>query len=384
MYSSKLKLRKIKVISSNGLSDHDALYAEIRDMNLFIELILVSLGHRNILSHNPTEDEWKYLFYECQRQSVVGLVMDALDVLSRRGQKLPSNLLFEWIGMSEQVRQQNKILNQRCVDISKLLAKAGYKSCILKGQGNARMYPDPLARQSGDIDVWVDGSKDKIISFVRSTYPEAAIQSHHIEYPVFDDVEVELHYMPTFSIVGLYQGNLGQFIEEEKVSQFDNPVSLPGAEGLVNVPTDYFNVIYQLSHMQCHFFNGGIGLRQIIDFYYLLKNAQNIKRKEELEQIIKEVGLYRYAQAVSWVLKDVLGLNEERLITEPDKKRGELLFDEIMKGGNFGQYDQRVSKKLSCMSTTLSIVARNFKLMWLFPEEAISAPINGVIRRLRK
>ena len=353
-------------------------------MTLFLELVLVSLGRRDVLSHNPTEEEWEYLYYECQRQSVGGLVIDALDVLSKRGQKLPSDLLFEWIGMSEQIRQQNRVFNQRCVEISKLLEKAGYKSCILKGQGNARMYPNPLARQSGDIDVWVDGSKDEIISFVKSTYPEAEIQSHHIDYPVFDDVDVELHFMPTYSIVGHYQGNLGQFIEEERESQFENPVSLPDVEGLVNVPTDNFNVIFQLSHMQRHFFYGGIGLRQIIDFYYLLKNAQNIKRKDELEVIIKEVGLYRFAKAVSWILKDVFGLNEENLVTKPDRKRGELLLDEIMQGGNFGQYDQRLSKKLSCMSTTLSIVVRNLKLIWLFPEEAISAPINGVVRRIKR
>lgn len=352
-------------------------------MNLFIELILVSLGHRGVLSHNPTKDEWECLFYESQRQSVVGLVVDAIDVLSRNGQKPPSNLLFEWIGMSEQIKLRNRIFNQRCVEITKLLAKAGFKSCILKGQGNARLYPNPLTRQPGDIDVWVDGSRDEIVSFVKTTYPEATIQSHHIDYPVFDDVDVEVHFVPTFSIVGYYQGNFVLFIEKEKKYQFENLVYLPGSDGFVNVPVDDFNVIYQLSHMQRHFFYGGIGLRQIIDFYYLLKNAQYIKRKKELEQIIKEVGLYRFSQAVSWILKDVLGLSEENLITKPDRKRGGLLFDEIMQGGNFGQYDQRVSKKLSRISTTLSIAIRNLKLIWLFPEEAISAPINGVIRRIK-
>ena len=194
-------------------------------MNLFIELLLVSLGQRDVLSHNPTEEEWEYLYNECQRQSVAGLAVDALDVLSKRRQKIPSNLLFEWIGISEQIRLQNKLLNQRCVETSKMLAEAGFKNCILKGQGNARMYPAPLARQSGDIDVWVDGSKNEIVTFVRSSFPEAEIQSHHIDFPVFDDVELEVHFMPTYSIVSHYQRNLEKFIEEEKVSQFENPVS---------------------------------------------------------------------------------------------------------------------------------------------------------------
>ena len=36
------------------------------------------------------------------------------------------------------------------------------------------------------------------------------------------------------------------------------------------MPTTAFNVIYQLTHLYHHFFDEGIGMRQIIDYYYVV------------------------------------------------------------------------------------------------------------------
>ncbi len=68
----------------------------------------------------------------------------ALDKLSQVGQKPPVDLLFGWIGLSEQIRQQNSLLNKRCKQLERKLDELGHKSSILKGQGIAHYYDDSL------------------------------------------------------------------------------------------------------------------------------------------------------------------------------------------------------------------------------------------------
>ena len=125
-------------------------------MELFYELVQIALGQREKLSRKPSDTEWDELFTLSQKQAVTGVTLIALDKLSQQGQKPPVNMLLEWIGQSEQIKSQNLLLNKRCGEITKLFSDAGFRTCILKGQGNALMYPDQLSRNSGDIDLWVE------------------------------------------------------------------------------------------------------------------------------------------------------------------------------------------------------------------------------------
>ena len=162
--------------------------------HLFFELIQVAIGHRNKLSHAPTEGEWTELFELSHKQAVVGVAFLALDKLNKEGQKPPLALLFEWIGCAEQIKKQNYTINERCAEITEFFKNEGYRSCILKEQGNALMYSDPFSRSSGDIDIWVEGEREVIRELVFSRCPNAEDSSLHINFPLFKDVEVEVHY----------------------------------------------------------------------------------------------------------------------------------------------------------------------------------------------
>ena len=138
------------------------------------------------------------------------------------------------------------------------------------------------------------------------------------------------------------------------------------------------NLVFQMSHMARHFFYGGIGLKQVMDYYYLLNYTKDKVNVEIVVEVIQNLGLYKFAGAVMWVIREVLGAEDDILIVPADGKRGGLLLDEILKSGNFGQYDQRVSRKLMKKSATMSIIVRNMRMLRFFPEEAIWAPITGV------
>ena len=96
---------------------------------------------------------------------------------------------------------------------------------------------------------------------------------------MFDDVAVEVHYIPRYMYAPKYDRLLQDFFREKAEEQFCNQVTLEGAEGTCAVPTVEFNLVQQLSHMMSHVMGEGIGLRQFIDYYYVLRQF----RDESLE-----------------------------------------------------------------------------------------------------
>lgn len=349
---------------------------------LFFELIQVALGQKESLTKNPSEQEWEAMFDMAKKQAVVGIAFLALNKLAEIGQKPPLSLLYEWIGLSEQIKARNKLVNSRCIEVTKLFANAGFRSCILKGQGNALMYSDPLLRTSGDIDIWVDASKEDVVCFVKKQYPVSKVREHHVEYPIFKDVEVEVHFRPVYAVSVRYDERLDSYLIGQKDAQFQHSVNFSDIAERVHIPTVEFNVIYQMAHMMKHFFSEGLGMRHLIDYYYVLMSDEKHIGKD-FTPIFQELGMLRFAKAVMWVLGNVFLLDRNRMVCGLDERRGGLLLQEIMVGGNFGHNDERFAKRLMSMSSTLSIFIKNAKLFRLFPEESISAPVSNVIRRLK-
>lgn len=334
---------------------------------LFFELIQISIGNRKALSRALSEKDWDKMFSIACKQTVVGITFNALDKLGEEGQKPPLTLLYEWIGLAEHIHKQNIVVNQRCKDITKLFTEAGFKTCILKGQGNARMYPDPLSRTSGDIDIWVNGTRNEIKNFVIEKCPNAQDGDMHIDFPLFKDVAVEVHYKPSFDIRPKYERRLQKWFSIHAEKQFTNNVDLDGEQ--VCFPTIEFNTIHQMSHIMNHFFVEGIGLRHFIDYYYVLKHFDVRSKKEEIRETFCWLGLEEFAKGVMWIEKEVLGIDEQYLILESDERIGKLILNEMMEGGNFGHHDERYkSRNNGLLARGLTDTYRLIKLMPYFPD----------------
>ena len=69
------------------------------------------------------------------------------------------------------------------------------------------------------------------------------------------------------------------------------------------------------------FLAGGIGLRQICDYYLLLQNS-TAEVRQEVAAKLKAFGLRHIAGALMWVLAEVLHLEEEKMYCRPDSYRG--------------------------------------------------------------
>jgi len=322
--------------------------------HIYIEFLQYSLNTHICLPQSAKSIDWKQMLIWAERQAVVGVIYGGIQKAGK-AIGMPFDDLMEWIGYANQIEHQNRILNHQCIEIATLLENEGFTYCILKGQGNAMMYPNPLLRMSGDIDVWVDGkNKEAIICFAKHHLTDVKVAYHHVGGVMDNGVRVELHFFPGFTFNPLYSYRQRKFSEESKEKQFAHKIKLIKTENEIFTPTFDFNVIYQLSHIFKHFISGGIGLRQMIDYYYLLKTTDNTGSEfwspvsgieTSAERTLKSLGLWKFAGAVMYVMKEVLGLEEKYLIFPNNEKQGKLLLKAILEDGNFGQHAEFMQER---------------------------------------
>ncbi len=319
------------------------------------------------------EMDWDGLLEFGRKQTIVGVLYHGLKRLEGRPERPDKYKVIEWYAANEEIAKDNEKLNRASAKITYLLYKKdGIKACVLKGQGNALMYPDPMMRTSGDIDLWTSLTTDELLSFIMKVSPESGIEYHHIDFPAFDDAVTEIHIIPSFMGNLFYERRLKKYFEQVKADQFRQIVSLPGGAGRICVPTDGFNRIFQLSHVMHHFFFEGVGLRQIVDYYYLLRRGFTEEERAADEQLLKRLNMHKFAAGLMWLLHDTLGLDERYLLVKPNEKVGRMLLDEAMKAGNFGHHDDRYHfKGLSVYTQYFVEIYRNLHFAWQFPSETI-------------
>ena len=327
--------------------------------------------------------DWQELYSFASRQTILGLCFEGIERLGKeypeelRLNPIGRELLMTWMGKTQQIRRQNMKVNAEAGKLFSMLREDGFRCCILKGQGNALMYPNPYSRTPGDIDVWVNASREYLTEYAKCHFKlEDDIRFHHLE-TTLDGVPVELHFFPGIMNNPIYNARLQKWFKRNADLQCSNVVSLPDGIGEIAIPTTAFNVVYQLTHLYHHFFDEGIGMRQIIDYYYVVNNDELLVIRDTLQKELKLLGLWKFARAVMYVLHEALGLSEEKLIAPIDEKRGKLLLAEILNGGNFGRHftkyghftQQGMAKKYFLK------IWRNMHFVRYYPAEALSEPI---------
>ena len=311
----------------------------------FFQLMRQSMGLAEQKDFEATAEDWQWLYEEACRQSLTGVIYGAVAQLPA-DQQPPMKLLIQWICEADVINGKNELHYQESARLTKLFGEAGRRTAILKGQANARLYPDKFLREPGDIDIWVEGGRERVINLLISmglmeeipTMANAGkrgkpIKTYHdVGLPTTKNgVSVEVHYRPASGNFNPFTNRrLQRWLEQEILHTTDVP------EGF-KVPSVRFALVMQLSHIQRHFLREGIGLRQICDYYWLLKNSSEEDRQLTAERL-KDFGLRESAGALMWILNEVLHLDRRLMLCEPDRYRGEWLLREVMKGGNMGHH----------------------------------------------
>ena len=346
---------------------------------VYSSFLQFSLNPNKELDAGVKQSDWDDFYQFCQKQAILGIVFEGIKRCEREQLDIPLTLLYEWISVSEQIRLRNQLLNKECAETAKILSDAGYRCCVLKGQGNALMYPSPWSRTPGDIDIWVDGAPEEVVEWVRKDYPKAEYNYVHVEFPRCKNVPTEIHYRCTYLFNRKSNKVLQSWIEDHREAQFTHNVKLPEYKGtIIGTPTNSFNHIFQLTHMLRHFLGTGVGLRHLIDYYYLLRQGVRDQDRQDFFLLTKKLGLYRFASAIMYVEKEVLGLDETYLIVPAEEKSGRILLRHIMDDGNFGH--QASNGYLFSKHVLIRNAARLHRLLsiaYVCPKETVSKLIYG-------
>lgn len=365
----------------------------LKQQKIFFDFLRFCIGPAKEIPGSLKEVDWKELYAIAQKQALLGVLFHGI-------QRLPKELapeqklLMQWMVMAEMIRKQNIKLFQDSVKVCQNFENKGFANCILKGQGYALLYPDPYMRTPGDIDIYLSGGRRKIMKYVDQVCPNQVMRYHHVDFPVMKTA-IEVHFTPSYMFFPIHNNRMQKWFKEVMGEQCNHWVSLPDGYGEIHVPQVSFNVIYILSHLYRHIFTEGIGLRQLLDYYFVLVKwhtdltnlTDSNKSLPQMTQIntdldalrheLKYLGLWKFAGAVMYVLHEVFGLSEDRMIAPMNEKEGKFLLDEIMRGGNFGQYDDRMGDKVdeSKIHRYFRMNLRNLRFVKHYPTEALSEPL---------
>ena len=359
----------------------------------YFELLRFCLNEEKTVPECIKDINWHNLLEFATKQTIVGIFVPIVLKEDKRvtiesycGNKPSDEDVMEWVFEAHRLRKFSKIAFERTTKASEWFLENGFRNCILKGQGNALMYPDPMLRSTGDIDIWCEGGREKVLAFTTKYYDSHSTRLH-VDFPMFRDIDVEVHFRPSSMINPFSNKKLWKYFEKESEKQFGNEVSSADGKYKFFVPTNEFNVFYQLDHVFRHLMIGGIGMRQIIDYYYLLRKRYNEgispEANKELLSTLKKFHLLKFAKAMMYIMRDVLGLDEKYLYVEPNEKEGKYLLEEIKLGGNFGKFETRLDDLKGVKGNFKRFLIKekfNLRLLSHYPSETMWRPFKHMKR----
>ena len=440
----------------------------MNDITAIFAFLKYCLGYKGDMSRVIAGMNWHELYSFASKQALLGLCFDGIE---RLGEEYPEELkqnpigrelLMTWMGKAQQIRRQNMKVNAVAGKLFSMLREDGLRCCILKGQGNALMYPNPYSRTPGDIDVWIDASRERIMEYTQKKFELGDdIRLQHLETSL-DGVPVELHFFPCSMNNPIYHARLQKWFKRNADLQCSHIVGLPDGAGDIAIPTTAFNVVYQLTHLYHHFFDEGIGMRQIIDYFLVVNDfsknvfldydfsnhpvplskegstfspspsssgsgdvtapsrcSEPLRSKDggpskvspdcagwdrrdaigdmtsataftdssataarssstaidRVQEELKELGLWKFAGGIMYIMQEVFGMPASRLIVPPNEKYGKFVLNEVLEAGNFGKHDARNRFGRLKLGHNLQRVYRDIRLVKFFPAEALCEPL---------
>ena len=342
-------------------------------IELFFHLIRCGIGKENALPRVPSESEWGELFEIAKKQTLAGIAFAGIEQLPQE-QRPPKVILLQWHSLCMVIKRSNAELDRKCALVSQKFKSEGFDNCILKGQGVAQLYPDPSLRTPGDIDIWLGGGDVKAIEYVKRYFPDCVPTYHHVDFPIAPGLDVEVHYRPSWLYDMVRNRRLQRYFVAMSKEQFGNNINTAG--GCFPVPTAAFNRIYILLHIYRHLFFEGIGMRQMLDYYFVLQQEMSPGEKIEYAKMLQRFGLKDFAAAATYAMQEMFGLEDEYVLVAPDRRLGEFLLHEIMIAGNFGKYDHRydMGAHRYSLKRAVEMMRHNITLLSRFPAETLWSP----------
>ena len=252
------------------------------------------------------------IYSEMKLHAIAGLPASCLSSLS-----LSPELEREW----RQYILQQITYNIQCNNVQSVLP-ISVPYIVLKGTSAAQYYPHPEFRTMGDIDIMTR----------REDFDYACKQLVDNGYHIVTDVDKEVNLYKNGICIDLHRqfasmNNVDyvKFLDDLIMSNITRSHVLP----------DPINGLVLLSHVNQHL-EGGLGLRQIIDWMMFVDKCLPDEKWPEFFDLSKKIGLDKLAIVCTRMCELYLGLPRRQWCANADEALCEQLMDYVLSCGNFG------------------------------------------------
>lgn len=362
---------------------------------LFFELIRFAIGSQDSLSRLPSSEEWQRLFDIARKQSLVGVCFAGVQRLCDTECGMNEQQYFTWMGLSVKIRQRNQRRDEEVRRVWAMLEADGLGPCIIKGQSLMKYYPEHLRglRQSGDIDVLASKDDVEVLRYAHKNEGASMDWSYkHVHLNVLEGSYVDLHYRLAMSRNLIRNARIQQWCRELKQRGF----CFDSERGYATLGYND-TVVHLLLHALWHFLFEGVGMRQMMDVYFVIQSNGDkdcAPDREVVRRQIKRFGLEKFASACAWMMwtvfeggrTDSFLLSKESPLPPPNEIGGKCLLSEIEQTGNFGHYDERktVTADDKGVVRIWKKLVHYLRFVKMYPSEFLWLPIGSAYVRCWK
>lgn len=305
-----------------------------------LNLVRCGIGEQTRF-HFPETIDWMGVFELSQEHGVAAIALDGInkqfDNDSTFAKKPPLEILYEWIGMVNQMEVIYAQHEKNIRELSRWYRQHDISMMVLKGYGLSLNYPVPNHRPCGDIDIYLFGEQEKADKLLQGELDIKVDKSHH-HHTVFSfqGETVENHY--DFFNVHVRKSNIPIEKKLKEIANTDtngfknHDSSFKSNTDLANVffPSVEFNAIYLLRHCAAHFASTRMTIRQVLDWgFFMEKHHQEIDWDTYLPYI-KQEGMYRFYNLMGLFCMTVLGFDASIFNSVYSDKLDERFAQEIL------------------------------------------------------
>lgn len=286
--------------------------------------------------------DWNAVYGLASEQTVSGLLADGISVMKHKDPSmvLPADVQNRFMRAVMGGEMRNRQMNATLSHICKVLSEKKIKAVLLKGQGVALDYLQPMRRMPGDIDFLLDddgyAAARSLLGPKAGKLEQEDVGRKHLGM-WFGDVELELH--GTLKVgFGKEVDRIMENLRKDLFARNDFRVwNLGGADVLL--PSPDFDAVFIFMHFIQHFYHGGIGLRQICDWIMHLHKFSGELDLSLLEHRLDVLKMENEWHVFGWMAVNLLGLPEKEMPFY-DRSCGPLatkVWNSMVMAGNFGK-----------------------------------------------
>lgn len=283
---------------------------------------------------------------------------------------------MEWLGQTEYIKSHYEEHVKGAQQMAEVCKEAEADMLVLKGLSLASMYPEPAAREFGDLDIFTFDAHDRVNEAIKTKGIEVEYWDKHDVFNL-GNTHVEHH-----SYFVSKNSKAGKRINEKLLEIVARDKGVKVAEN-VYYPTPDFDAIFVLCHTIGHMSYEGATLKNVIDYGLVLQHCCSLEGKvlrqaqepskeclhwDEIASFLKEVKWDVGFNTLTRVAEKVLDVDFSRYyIGAPDETLADKVLDTILDTTLHQEADLPLPKRV------IKKTQRLFSHRWMYSSGLIPA-----------